>query len=247
MVGCIGIQLTGTGVVGEADFGSFDADGFTIIMDNQFEIALRISYLALGGDDLTNVYIGDLTTPTSAGNFSETGVGFQPDAIIFSSAGINGTSGTGTTFGHSVGVATGSANQGTIMGFSRNGVTTTTTSGYGYNAELVAPRMNNSGDTLHRDAFVSMNADGFTLNHLEGSSAVVLFYIALKGGQYKVGELTTRTDGNDIVETEPGFSPAAILFLSANRALSTQDSPTTNNNSSIGAATSTTNRTTQAV
>jgi len=43
---------------GIADFKTMDASGFTLTIDDQFTQTYRISYLALGGTDLTNVYIG---------------------------------------------------------------------------------------------------------------------------------------------------------------------------------------------
>src|SRR3972149_9729964 len=58
---------------GILDFSSMDADGFTVIYDDQFTQAYRISYLALGGTDLTNVYIGSQQQPASTGNYSVTG------------------------------------------------------------------------------------------------------------------------------------------------------------------------------
>jgi len=92
-----------------------------------------------------------------------------------------------------------------------------------------------------RNSFVSFDADGFTLNALEASAQRYFNFICLKGGQYSAGDITTRTDGNDIAETV-GFTPVALLFASANRALSTQDTLTDHNSISIGAGTSTTNR-----
>jgi hypothetical protein len=133
-----------------------------------------------------------------------------------------------------LGMATGSSNQGTVYCNMVNGQATSDTNGYGYNGETIS-----FGGTS-RNAFVSFDADGFTCENLEGS-ARTFNYICLKGGQYLVGDLTTRTDGNDIAETV-GFQPVAILFASANRALSTQDTVTDHARISIGAGTATDNR-----
>ena len=67
---------------GIADFKSMDADGFTLTIDDQFAQDYRICYLALGGDDLTNVFIGNKAFPEATGNYDVTGVGFQPDAVL---------------------------------------------------------------------------------------------------------------------------------------------------------------------
>lgn len=228
---------------GLLSLASMDADGFTLLVDDQFANAYRISYLALGGDDLANVSIGFGIAPTSTGNKDFTGVGFQPDALIVFAAWPSGTSGGGGAVDGrlSLGFATGAANQGVADIYSRSAQAAMETAGYGYSGEIAV--RNGTGDTLStRAAFVSFDADGFTLNFLEGTTARNFMYVALKGGQYSVGALTTRTDGNDIAVTAPGFQPIALLLTSANRALSTQDTPTAHASLSIGAATSPTNR-----
>ena len=221
---------------GILDFSSMDADGFTVIYDDAFTQAYRISYLALGGTDLTNVFIGNKITPSSTGNYSTTGVGFQPDALIAVMTNSTSTSSTGLALWFNLGMATGSSAQGVVYGESGDALATSDTKGYGYNGEVISNRQ-----STIRNSFVSFDADGFTLNALEASAQRYFNFICLKGGQYSAGDITTRTDGNDIAETV-GFTPVALLFASANRALSTQDTLTDHNSISIGAGTSTTNR-----
>jgi hypothetical protein len=238
---------TDTGTLdGILDFASMDADGFTLTVDDQFTQAYRISYLALGGTDLTNVYIGSKQQGATTGNYSVTGVGFQPDALIIASFVATAEEAAVAQLSLTIGMATGSSNQGVVSGLSEDNAATSNTFGYGYDGEVFT-NLTTTGTLTKRDTFVSFDSDGFTLNTLEGTGRFWYFFIALKGGQYKVGQLTTRTDGNDIAETEPGFQPVAILFASANRALSTQDSSSAHLSISIGAATSTSNRATQAV
>jgi hypothetical protein len=230
---------------GIMDFSLMDANGFTVIVDDQFTQAYRINYMALGGDDLTNVYIGNIQTPVNTGNYSIAGVGFKPDAILlFTRAGSSlNSSSSNLYFG--LGMATGTSNQGTVSVYSSDNQVTTSTAGYGYNGEAISYIVGSLG--YGRSSFVSFDNDGFTLNALETNSyQYYILYIALKGGQYSVGDILTRTDGNDISETV-GFQPVSLLFASANRALSTQDTATNDARISIGAATSTTNRATQAI
>lgn len=242
---CIYILNSAGTADGTADLSSMDADGFTLVIDTQFLANYRISYLALGGTDLTNVYIGTRATPTATGNFSTTAPGFQPDAVIFATTTNTALNGAGNDAELSIGIATSSSAQGVVALFEDDANATSTTSAYGYNGEILA-RAGAAAISL-RDAFVSMDATGFTLNQLEGTSARQFAYICLKGGQYSVGSLTTRTDGNDIAVTAPGFQPKALLFLSTNRALSTQDTPTANARLSIGAATSASERSCAAI
>lgn len=230
-------------VDGYFDFSSMDSDGFTLIVDDAVTVALRISYLALGGSDLTNVYLAEVEVPSSTGNWDYTSVGFQPDAAIFFSSGMwYGVSDT-ISPSLSVGMAVSSSAQGVASCWSRGQQLTTETNAYNYSGEVLA----SGRGPGERDTFVSFLSNGFRLNHLEGvASTYSMGVICLKGGQYTVGNLTTRTDANDIVESGFGFQPEAILFASANRSLSTQDVATADAKLSIGAATSTTNRAVQA-
>jgi hypothetical protein len=239
---CIRIYTDTATTDGIADFSTMDSNGFTLTIDDQFTSDYRISYLALGGSDLTNVYIGDFTWPGSTGEFSESGVGFEPDALLISSVGNTSLPG-GFSGYFSLGMATGSSNQGVAALSFPDNVGTTNTAAYGYSGECTASAQ--TYGMTHRGSFVSFGADGFTIDNLESTNAVQHCYICLKGGQYSVGDVTTRTDSNDISETV-GFEPAAILFSSVNRAESTQDTRTDHARISIGAGTSTTNRSVQA-
>lgn len=232
----ISIYSSPSVVEGHLDFVSLDADGVTLVVDDQFSNTYKINYLALGGDDLTNVYISSKAMPLTLGNYSTTGVGFKPDALITAMPNVTLPNGNADAFYFNLGMATGSSNQGTVWGYSQDGATTANTLGYGYNGETIV-----YGNAA-RDSFVSFDNDGFTLNHLEGTTtAFVYWFIALKGGRYSVGDITTRTDGNDIQETV-GFNPLALLISSANRTLSTQDTLTDHNRISVGATTSPNNR-----
>ena len=227
--------------LGLADYSSMDADGFTLIIDDQFSVDMRVSFLALGGDDLTNYKVDVVARGGSLGNNSYTGIGFQPDALITATS--LQASGYADEGSFCIGMATASDAQGVAAWGSDDNVSTTDAEGYGYNGEINAGFF--GGGLGWRDAFVSFDADGFTVNHIE-NTGLVFAYIALKGGQYLVGDLTTRTDSNDISETV-GFQPSAIIFASANRALSTQNTETAHARLSIGAATSASNRAVHAV
>jgi hypothetical protein len=226
---------------GILDFTSMDVDGFTLTIDDQFTQAYRVSYLALGGTDLTDVYIGNKAMPATTGNYNVTGVGFQPDAVITAFTTPTGGMETNTaTLYLSIGMATGASHQGIVNGYSYSASATSAAGGYGYDGQIT------ENDGSFADTFVSFGADGFTLNHTLGDSVRYFCFICLKGGQYSVSNLLTRTDGNDIVKTV-GFQPVAVLFASANRALSTIDVTTNNLNLSIGAGTSASNRACAAV
>lgn len=241
---CIVNHVNGViGVRGAADWGSFDADGFTLTIDNQFEEAIRVSYLALGGTDV-DVFIGNRTLPTATGNFSTTGVGFVPKALITTTVGY-GTDNSGNTNGaFTLGWATGDAagEQGLVNIGSQSGQATSNTNRYAYNDECSC---SGGSSPASRLTFVSFDEDGFTLNRIVNTNAYYIYYICLGGdAQFQVGELNTATDGSNITETV-GFQSNALMFLSNCYAINSVNTKGDNACLSLGAGTSTTNRAAQ--
>lgn len=234
---CIYIfTLTGS-TDGLADLSSMDADGFTLVIDNQFSADYRIHYMALGGADLTNAATGIFTRATSTGNQSITGVGYQPDCLLLMSASIWSDSDSAAVDSRiSIGFAVSSSQRGTYIGGSNNGATTMQTVSYCYSGECIAiPNTTLTGIDARAD-FVSMDADGFTIDWLEAPFGLErIHYLALKGGDYFVGNLLTRTDGNDITESSFGFAPSGALFLSHCKTESTQDTFQDHDEWSMGA------------
>jgi hypothetical protein len=226
---------------GILDFYSIDSNGFTVIVNDQFTKTYRINYLALGGSDVTNARVGYDTFPVPTGNKSYTGVGFKPDAALFFT-GFTASLPLGSLqVYHSIGMATSSSNQGVISTTTADNQTTSNARGYGNNQDVTANLTFSSTTCSRRNSFVSFDNDGFTLNNMDGTAALYFFYVCIKGGRYSVGDLTTVTDGSDIVETV-GFKPKTLLFMSANRAHNTRDVNSVQGSMSIGAATSTSNR-----
>ena len=214
---------------GILDLSSMDANGFTYIVDDQFTQAYRISYLALGGDELSNVYIGNKAMPGATGNYGITGVGFQPDAVIVGCT-FDTAASTNNGIQMCVGMATGASNQGVVYGAANDAAATTVTSGYCYTDFY------SRGESYH-GAFVSMDADGFTVNHKQGTSVYYFHYVALKGGRYSVGNFLNRTTTGTVAETGVGFTPEALFLASANRPLNTYDTPDTQFLFTLAAAT----------
>lgn len=237
----IRISSNGTSTsLGTFDWTSFNSDGFVLTCEVQATAAFRIHYLALGGDDLTNVDVGNFAMPTATGNFDITSLAFQPDAVIFLGGQSTTLAGANTNIVFNMGMATGASNQGVASIYGTGAAATINTTNYGYSGEVIATR------NTERESFVTFLSNGFTLNHLEGTSARYVFFLALKGGRYSVGNLLTRTDGNDIVETV-GFQPKAILFTSTCDAEATQDVYRDHARFSIGAATGASERAVSAV
>jgi hypothetical protein len=75
----VAISLTDAGVFTEADFVSFDADGFTLNYTTSGGTADTIYYLALRGP---SVKVGTFNQATATGNQATSGVGFTPKALL---------------------------------------------------------------------------------------------------------------------------------------------------------------------
>jgi hypothetical protein len=215
--GCFIHPTTVPGVDGELDAVSLDADGFTVVPDNAFPNSARVHALCLGGDDLTNVKVGTITLGAGTGNQSFTGVGFQPDCLIFFYA--KATNGTANTLsahaGIGLGFAKSSSERYAIGAGSQNNVADTNSRTLLMSNRCIA-MPSTTADTIALDAdFVSMDADGFTINKVTGAGTPVIGYVALKGGQYKIGATAMRTDTNPQIVSDVAFLPSALMAMFA--------------------------------
>ena len=117
---------------------------------------------------------------------------------------------------------------------------------YAYDGELWAQMFDTPTTLASRAAFVSFLSNGFRLNWLEAQYAYQIFYVAVKGGLWRVDNLLTQTDtSTTIVETGFGFSPSGTFIASHNTAKSTQDTVQANASISVGAFTSASERVAQ--
>lgn len=243
----LSVTSTGPAIDGQIDLQSMDADGFTLVVDDQMPRDLRVHYLALGGDSLTNMESGVFTEPGAIGNQDITALAFQPDCVLLFSAGIAADApGAAVDSTMMLGAATGPSNRGVWMGGGNNGGGTMQTINYCISSECIALPVANMISTTGRADFVSFLSNGFRVNWTERALSRRVHFLALKGGNYRVDNLLSRTDGADIAETGFGFQPTSALFLSHGQAESTSDTIQNNDRLSIGAFSSLTDRGAQA-
>jgi hypothetical protein len=154
----------GSGTIdGEADFVSFDANGFTIDWTNAPGIAAYVFYVCLKGGQY---HVGSFTTQTSAGNFSETGTGFTPSAAILASF-LNAASGTAITGNKfSMGVATGSTERFALGGTDEDAAADSNADSF-FDDGRVYLNYDYAQAKLGDIDFVSWGSDGFTLNQTD--------------------------------------------------------------------------------
>lgn len=235
---------TATRTDGLLDLQSFDSDGFTMVVDDQFTADYRIHYLALGGTDLTNVAIGDFTQATATGTQDTTSVGFQPDCVLFlycSTTGALPVSQADSRWGFGAITATAQAS---YNGGSNDGAATIQTISHCQSSECLNLSSTSVNDVIARAEFSAMLSNGFRLNWLEAdANARNICYLALKGGRYALGTLQTQTDTTtDIVESGFGFSPKAALFMSHGNTESTPNTAQDHDRWSVGAFSSISDR-----
>lgn len=246
---CIVDLDSGAVNLGRMDFKSMDADGFTLTIDTQFVRGqgVMVSYLAINSEVLDGQHIGSFnrTAGDGTGNQSVTDPGFTPDLVTLINS--RGSSNPSTAAGSGIGFgAFTTTEQCTTSMLARDGQPAADSYRYTYSGECIS-NFHQSGDILGRASFVSMDANGFTVNwdEMPTNGDTYVYYLALDfvaGANVYIGNFSTRTDGNDISVTDPGFTPEAIVFVGHNQTESTQDTKQSSMNFSFGAATSTSER-----
>ena len=219
---CIVVIEDSTTLAAQANFVSQDSDGFTVDWTVTDGVARVVNFLALGGTDLTNVNASTFAAATATGNQAVTGVGFQPDCVLFFAPSMN--TAEGTSLASSLGFkgwAVSPSQRGVTSWRMINGLTTnsSTSSRQLTNQCITVP-------TVLREAdFVSFDSDGFTINwSVVNGTASILGYIALKGMLVAAGSFNQPTSTGNQSITSPGFTPSTVLLMGMNKVSSSSDS-----------------------
>jgi hypothetical protein len=216
-VECIRVVNPAGSMVVEADFVSLDADGFTVNWTTADATARIINYLALGGDDLTDVITGNDVRPAADGDQAITGLGFQPDYLMIFSASASGANPNLVSANSSGSIGGASATD--EVGYSghrmRDGQATSDTARRQRTNEVFAFPANSG--TFGKATLKSFDADGFTLNWVVDAGSQGYFYwLAMKGPQFKVGNFTQKTSTGSQATTGVGFTPKVLVVTSFN-------------------------------
>ncbi len=245
-------ELSASAITGLLDIQSFDSDGLTFVVDDQFVASLRVHVWAIGGSDITNAFVTTAVMFDVAGEQSRVDVGFRPDASFFISSSILELGEINifrVDFPASLGFAASSTRQGTTALVDLNGADPTDTARYSTDIECLAvfPRGNQAGTSLQsRAAFVSHDAQGFTWNTLKAEPNVIS-YLCIRGGRWDSGVLTTRADTTPFSATGLASTPRGIFVFSHATSESTQDISQATAVLGLGAASSTSNRGSQGI
>lgn len=163
---------------------------------------------------------GSFALNTSTGNQSVSGLGFQPKAIIFIGNNLTADGGAANAY-ILLGMAVSSSSRVAHSFFSIDFLVTSDGG-----KSIVATKcisMSNASDTVILDAdFVTMDADGFTINITTTDGvAYIMNYIALGGSDLTnvaIFNGTTKTTTGSQAYTGLGFQPDAMFLLCSSAA-----------------------------
>jgi hypothetical protein len=234
--------------VGWADVQSVGNGSFTLEILDAFSVDLRVSYLALGGSDISAT-TGTDTSPVGGGadSFAHS-LGATPAAVFFMGMHDSDAPTVRIDSSLSFGAATANADQAVWSGGSNDNATSGATGTYCRSGEAYA--LNDVNPTVspnNRMEFVSVDATNINVTWPERGNAMRVHWLAIAGGSWKLGSLTTQTDTTTTFGTGSlGFTPRAAMFVSACKAAPAADAtPSAHDEWTVGAATSTSNRTCQ--
>jgi hypothetical protein len=158
------------------EFGSFDSSGFTVTSRNAGANQANLAYLALNFGGVVSSWVGTYTSPTATGNDSETGPGFTPQFVMLglSLVEVAGTVYTDNRAG-SNGIGVFDANdEYTTIQTGEDNVATSNEQSLSDDRAIVVP---DDDGTLDIEAtFVSMDANGWTVNYSNAPATAKLFF-----------------------------------------------------------------------
>jgi hypothetical protein len=237
---CLYWRNPGNTIVLSAKLASFTSNGFNLTWD-AVTAGVQVEFLAIGGDQVQAKH-GDFAMPTTTGNLSVTGVGFQPEVVLFQSA--RATSGGSTAFvgtqsylGWGAGVS--STNRWAATGFDLDNLNNPDhRRRQSQSQAILLPT--NTGTVAWAANLVSLDSDGFTLSFSTvQTTAEYCQYLALRGLRVVLGRLNTPPSTGNQSVTGLGFQPQVLLLHTAWLALDVTQS---HHRRSWGIARSTTDR-----
>lgn len=195
------------------DLTSLDVGGFTLDWVTADVTSQLFNYIALAGDDITDVEVGNFSSNTTTGNQEVNLSGaFQPDVVFFwgtlqtasGQANNNNQLGFGVTDG---------TNQWAMGQKAQNSQATTNTSRSFINDGCFLLCGTASDAIAEQWSIVSLDSDGFTIN-IDASAGLALLvnYMAIAGGQWKVGTETQPTSATTKATTGVGFEPVGLIL-----------------------------------
>jgi hypothetical protein len=249
---CITVDGAGT-VDGRLDISSFDADGFTLIVDDVVPANITVFYEAWGGRDITAAVVGDIAEPAATGTQNYTVAGFTSDGrnqcVMF--AGVQSVNalntGQGQDSGLCVGFATSTSttNNVVVVGNADDNSSQGDTDGYCIQGECLAQIVIAGGNPNARAVLSAWGTDQFTLNWTNRATTNRRnIFMAIKGGSWQASSYTIA--GNTLNSTttvaDLPFNLGGISLIGRMTTQSTAGTSTAQDRISFGSGRSTTSR-----
>ena len=208
---------------GSANVSAYNSNGFDITIANQFSAGITVHYMVYGGSDITNLETLVTTEPAAVGTVNMN-FGFSPDFLL-SVANPSGliTALIANDSRMCIGAATfrgGAIQQFVWSSGANDGVGTTDTEGYNRFDQFIAHIDTNFAGGLTGKANISAKAGSqVTLNWgtVSGGANREHIVLAVKGGNWRVGNFDTVTAGNNITVSAIGFRPRGVMFYSTTK------------------------------
>lgn len=248
---CAAIVVNGAGGVdGKLDLNAINSDGFQMIVDDSPLAGLMVFWEAWGGDDITDVTIGDIAEPAAGGTQNYTAAGFanvDNDSQVVMLAGVQSTAalntGQATDSGFFVGFSTGVDLQDNIfvVGNSDDASGTMDTDGRCGSLSCLAMIVLGGGSINAEAAVSAFGTDLFTLNWTNRTTTNRRsIYMAIKGGAWRASDYVINGNSAGATATISGlpFTPKGISLIGRD----TTAFDTVNDRMSLGSGTSTTSR-----
>jgi hypothetical protein len=248
------ITIDGSGNIdGRLDLNSITSDGFTLIVDDVTPANITVFWEAWGGEDITNVTIGDISEPAATGNQNYTATGFGGNktnqCVMF--AGCQSTAAVGTAQATDSGLCVGFATNEntteniTVCGNSDDASGTSDTDGYCIQGECLSMIVLAGGNATARATLSAFGTDLFTLNWLARATSNRRYcYMAIKGGDWYSSSTTIA--GNSLNSTatisEIPFNIIGISLIGRMTATQTAGTSTAQDRIGFGSGLSTTSR-----
>jgi hypothetical protein len=211
---CIKVPSDGGNDQVGGELVSFGTNNFTINWTD-VDIQPRLGYVVIGGTDLSNVSVVEISAATSTGDQATTGVGFQPDGAIVMSVGYSGVIDTDDK---SWGVTLGGISQGgTCKSICSNSVHQAMSNNerwrVWHTSRIVGMHETNAIDWSF--SHVSWDTDGFTLNYDNAATnADKMWLLCFKGRDIAVAESTVPTSATTDEVTMGQDSEGVIVLTS---------------------------------
>jgi hypothetical protein len=212
-------EASTTAALAEADMPSWGSTSFTLNWTTNDGQPFVVHYLLIGGPQVSAKVV-NWQAPTAAGQKVVPGIGFQPETVLHFHAGaafISAVPFNQTNAVLGIGAMDKTGAQWGIQVSDANAQSTTVTSRAQRNDAAIFMYTDTGTASVTKQAsFVSMNADGFTLNFTTANaSASQIYSLALAGLKAGVGTFNKTTATAPALQpVTTGFTPGAVFMTS---------------------------------